>query len=289
MPNNEENKIINENIESKELNQNPTEIAAIREQSLSLEATENNEAASSSSTKRSSTKIQKNTRMTAQALAATAVIGIASLVIISTSGLINISMDGAINEIVYQDNGVRYNITVDNVNKDNDLFFEVYSDNKVVATYNIDFEHKNSFAGDLEGYISISDLNIEERLNTIDKLTYDFHLCGDTGLVNRTYDSWTLEVSKFESEFNGVNYQCDCSNSGCFLFTFDFVDDYNIFTDFEATLTDSQANTRKCIFTDNLHQQQKIPVFDFAGGECEFVVTYMKNDELVKLSYNVEI
>ncbi len=210
-------------------------------------------------------------------VAATAVVGLVGIGVIASSGLINLTMDGEINEISYVDNKLVYDVNVKDVNKDNSIYFEIYDDNKSIMKYNIIENVK--FDGNKKGEFSLEELDIL-NMDLSEPVSYKIRLKGDTGLIDRTYDSWILELSGVESEFNNVNLICDCKNSGYLLIDLDFKDDYGVFSNFSATLTDSAGTIREVEFTSNLHETQKVFVLDMAGGEATFVLNYWQNDTL---------
>lgn len=71
----------------------------------------------------------------------------------------------------------------------------------------------------------------------------------------------TLSIEDYRlSRFNGCKTECRCHIDGYFYFTMDFVDNIGSFTDFEATLTDTNNNVSNCEFNYDLHAEQKISV-----------------------------
>lgn len=220
-----------------------------------------------------------------------AVVGVASLIVIGTSGLVNINMDGHIESLIFQDNQILYEVNVEDVEQDNTMYFEIYEGNSsnVSLTKEILSDVKNSYSGIVKGSFSIDELKIEEKLKSVELMEYTFRLCGNTGLVNRTYDSYKLEVKSFTSVFNSVSYRSDYANSGKFKFIMDFTDDYQIFTDFEAYIRDINGKINKCTFTDNLHEEQSISIIDLDGGEAYFELSYYVDGKKETYGYDVLI
>lgn len=220
-----------------------------------------------------------------------AVVGVASLIVIGTSGLVNINMDGKIEKLEFQDNHIVYEVNVSDVEKGNTMYFEIYEGtaSNALTTKEIITDVEETINGPYSGILDTLDLNIEEKLKTKDSVSFTFRLCGNTGLVNRTYDSMILEVNQYESVFRSVSYMSDFENSGCFLFEMDFQDDYGIFTDFDAFIKDSDGVISKCSFTDNLHDQQRISIIHLAGGEAYFELSFNSNGTKETYSYVVQI
>ena len=283
----EENRDISEQGNSNEYNRQAKEYPVDKEMYEAPEMKEQSEAGTLNS--KLVERSKKPKRLQQEAIAASAVISLASFAVIASSGLINVTMNGQINELTYQDNQLMYNITVEDVNEDNSLFFEVSEGSKVLMTYTIELENTSTYDGDLTGSFSLDELKLSERMEDKDKLSFDVHLCGDTGLVNRTYDSRVVEVEALVSEFTSIEYGCDCANSGCFLFQMYYQDDYGIITDFQASITDNQGVKKDCIFTGNKHDEQSIFVLDLAGGDAVFELSYKIDGELKTISESVKI
>jgi len=284
----ENNKEASEYSSTKEYNKDPKEEVFASELSLSKEVSDD---AEEYKTKEKINKIKQEARVGGKFATGAAVIGVASLIVIGTSGLVNIDMDGKIESLLFQDNKIVYDVNVSDVEKGNTMYFEIYEGkaSKPLTTKEILSDVKESLNGEVKGTFDIDDLNIEEKLKEVDSLTYTFHLCGNTGLVNRTYDSYVLEINQYKSEFRSISYKNDYSGSGYFLFWLDFDDDYQIFTDFTAFIVDSAGVRRDCLFTDNLHEEQKIFILDLAAGPAHFEVAFKNNKEDYVASYDITI
>lgn len=282
---NENNKSASEYSSAKEFNKDPKEDHLVSEVSIPKELSGDGEEFS---TRQKINKIKSEAKTGGKFATGAAVVGVASLIVIGTSGLVNMNMDGKIESLLFQDNKIVYDVNVSDVEKGNTMFFEIYEGkaSKPLTTKEILGDVKESLNGQVKGMFDIDDLNIGEKLKEVDSLTYTFHLCGNTGLVNRTYDSYVLEINQYKSEFRSISYKSDYSNSGNFLFWLDFQDDYQIFTDFEAFLVDSEGVRRDCIFTDNLHEQQSIFILDLAAGPAHFEVSFKINQEEQVISYD---
>jgi hypothetical protein len=126
-----------------------------------------------------------------------AVVGVASLIVIGTSGLVNINMDGRIEKLEFQDNHIVYEVNVSDVEKGNTMYFEIYEGTapNALTTKEIITHVEETINVPYSGILDTLDLNIEEKLKTKDSVSFTFRLCGNTGLVNRTYDSMILEVN----------------------------------------------------------------------------------------------
>ena len=198
---------------------------------------------------------------TSTAIAATAVVAIVSYSVISSSGLINLTMDAKINSVEFVDDGLDYDINVIDVKISNKIYFSILYNDEQVMKYDVDIKNNDTYSGALTGHFSFSDIDLEKELDDADgNLEYTVRLCGNTGLVDRTYDSWIVEIDSLESEFKSVTYEYQYDTTGYFVFQMDYVDNYSQFSDFMATLSDSSGHVSYCKFTNNYHDEQKISV-----------------------------
>ena len=284
----EDNHISPEMKDSKEYNRNPKEEYVTKEFIASSEVDSNQKEYSSQARVE---RIKRDAQMGGKLATGAAVVGVASLVVIGTSGLVNINMDGHIESLIFQDNKIVYDVSVSDVEKGNTMYFEIYEgkSSKVSLTKEILTDVKEPLTGKISGAFEVDELKIGDKLKTEESLSYTFHLCGNTGLVNRTYHSFVLEINSFESIFRSVSYRSDYANSGTFKFLMDFSDDYGIFTDFEASLKDSDGKIKKCVFTDNLHDEQSISILDMAGGDAYFELSFNSNGTKETYGYEVLI
>ena len=249
----EENKLNNEVSDSNETNKdgaNPN-VSEVEKQIEVTESSEYNEG-----TKGRATAVKATT-----AVAATAVVAFLSYSVISSSGLINISMDAKINSIEFVDDGLDYDINVSEVKTSNEIYFSILYNDESVMKYKVDIDSDDTYSGELTGHFAFSDINLEEQLDAANgNLEYTVRLCGNTGLIDRTYDSWVVEISDLVSEFNSVTYEYQYNTSGYFVFQMDYVDNYGQFSGFMASLSVSNGHVSYCSFTNNYHDEQKISV-----------------------------
>ena len=273
---------------SKEYNKDPKEEKFAKEFIGTSEVDEKN---MEYSTAKKVERIKRDAAQGGKLATGAAVVGVASLIVIGTSGLVNINMDGKIESLTFVDNQIIYEVDVSDVEKGNTMYFEIYEgkSSKVSLTKEILRDVKESLTGKISGSFGVSELNIGEKLKTEESLSYTFHLCGNTGLVNRTYHSFVLEINSFESIFKSISYRSDYANTGTFKFLMDFKDDYGIFTDFNAYIKDADGKIRNCDFTDNLHEEQSILILDMAGGEAYFEVSFNSNGTKETYGYYVLI
>lgn len=273
---------------SKEFNRDPKEEIFAKEYISGAEMDESNKEYA---TKVKVERIKKDAAAGGKLATGAAVVGVASLIVIGTSGLVNINMDGKIENLLFQDNHVVYEVNVSDMEKGNTMYFEIYEGtaSNAISTKEIISDVTEPLTDVVSGVLDVDDLNIQEKLKTEDSLKYTFRLCGNTGLVNRTYDSWILEINEYESIFRTVSYMSDYGNSGTFVFEMDFSDDYGIFTDFEAYIKDSEGTVRYCTFKENLHEQQSIFILDLAGGEAYFELSFNSNGTKETYGYKVLI
>ena len=77
------------------------------------------------------------------------------------------------------------------------MYFEIYEgkSSKVSLTKEILTDVKEPLTGKISGAFEVDELKIGDKLKTEESLSYTFHLCGNTGLVNRTYHSFVLEIN----------------------------------------------------------------------------------------------
>ena len=97
--------------------------------------------------------------------------------------------------------------------------------------------------------------------------------------IRDSFDRYRLEISSLTSVFNLVTHRCNCSEDGYYYFKMDFVDDYGLFTDFNAYIIDAGGNEFKCELSDNLHEEQKIYVRTARGGKGKLIIEYLANGE----------
>ena len=249
----EDNKLNEESSNSKETNKDAA-TPEVLEVEKTLEVTETSEYN------------EKNNGITravkaSTAIAATAVVAFVSYSVISSSGLINLTMDAKINSVEFVDDGLDYDINVIDVKISNKIYFSILYNDEQVMKYDVDIKNNDTYSGALTGHFSFSDIDLEKELDDADgNLEYTVRLCGNTGLVDRTYDSWIVEIDSLESEFKSVTYEYQYDTTGYFVFQMDYVDNYSQFSDFMATLSDSSGHVSYCKFTNNYHDEQKISV-----------------------------
>lgn len=84
------------------------------------------------------------------------------------------------------------------------------------------------------------------------------------------------------SEFRSLTSKCMCGIDGYFHFTMDFIDEKGCYSDFAASLTDAFGNTSQCVFSDDLHAEQRIDVAlsgNLLGSTATFVLTCTYTDD----------
>ncbi|MCR5112581.1 MAG: hypothetical protein K6A63_01440 [Acholeplasmatales bacterium] len=213
-------------------------------------------------------------------IAATAVVAFVSYSVISSSGLINLSMDAKINSVEFVDDGLDYDINVSEVKVSNEIYFSILYNDESVMKYTVDIDNDNTYTGQLTGHFALSDIDIASDLELANgPIEYTVRLCGNTGLVDRTYDSWIVEVSGLVSEFYSVTYEYQYDTTGYFVFQMDYIDNLGQFTDFKATLTDTNNAVSECTFTENFHDEQKISVLGLAS-EVTFTISANINNKV---------
>jgi len=83
-----------------------------------------------------------------------------------------------------------------------------------------------------------------------------------------------------QTKLISVDRACACSVDGTFHFTIDFVDENGWWSDFEATLTDTEGNVSECVFTNDLKGLQTIEVSDsdLKGMVATFRITCLSRE-----------
>lgn len=140
--------------------------------------------------------------------------------------------------------------------------------------------------------------NLKPNMDYTITITYDDFLTKTTAYKGVITTLSTKEYITDPSTFK-LEYLCQCGVDGYFYFTMDFRDDYEYWSGFEATLTDSSGNVSACVFTSDLYEVQRIAIVnydlkgnDLIGEEATLLITCNtkeKDERLVLYNEKVEI
>lgn len=130
-------------------------------------------------------------------------------------------------------------------------------------------------------------------------MRYTVAVVKPSALGEMTVDQRTVETSATPpvTEWLGIEHECTCNVDGYFHFTMDFRDENNWWSDFRATLTDAEGHVSECVFTGDLHGDQRIDVAiraGLTGSTVTFTVTCRTSDpsapgELILYTAQVKI
>lgn len=219
------------------------------------------------------------------------------LVLIGVTNLVNVRMKAEFADVTYQDGQITYSINVEQMTEKENLTLYPSLDKFELDPIELVDEDDD---GIIKGIINVDKKYIEEKLNSNDNVLVEYvlDLKGVVGLdVERAFDSYVVQIEKFTSVFNGVDCWCNCGVDGYYYFQLDFVDDHQMFTNFEAWIVDDFGNRSDCVFSDNLHEAQKIFVLDLQGSHgtlfikynADGIETYVGNNDPTVSSNGIEI
>ncbi len=91
-------------------------------------------------------------------------------------------------------------------------------------------------------------------------MRYTVAVVRPSALGDLTVDERAVETSLTPpvTQWLGIEHECTCNVDGYFHFTMDFRDENDRWSDFRATLTDTEGHVSECVFTDDLHGDRKI-------------------------------
>jgi len=114
-----------------------------------------------------------------------------------------------------------------------------------------------------ENGVAVQEFSFEE-LGLAPNMSYTLAVKnGTTVLAQKTFHT----AIKYVTEFRSVTSECWCSKDRTFHFQMDFIDENNYFSEFQASLTDSEGNVSYCEFEGELTDSQRIWVLDETTGE----------------------
>jgi len=229
---------------------------------------------------------KKKTNLSFMSMGTVAVI---SSALIGITSLINVAMTASFTEVKNEDSKIQYSVETENFTDEESLSIYLLEDGKQIQIIELKDEDKD---GIIQGEIPLDGASVAEKVSKsgTGKLSYRLTLKGVVGLeVEREFDSYLVEIQNVNSKFNKVEGECFCSRDGTYHFTMDFEDDMGIFTDFKAEIKDTFGNASQCIFTDNLHELQKINVCDLKGSTATLIITFMAKGELQTVTLDITI
>lgn len=195
-------------------------------------------------------------------------------VLVGMTSYVNVKMSADFSDVKYEDGKIVYAINVQDMTEDETLTIYPYRDNGALDAISVRDEDGD---GLIEGVIELDKEYIRTRLDSSDNVTvnYVLELKGVVGLnIERSFDRWVVRIDKMTSKFEDVESWCTCSEDGCYNFQMNFEDDNDLFTNFEAWITDDFGNESHCSFTENLHDVQKIYVLDLQGAHGFLHIRY---------------
>ena len=272
--NDEMNKRVNEIINSNELNGNGVNSELnnfnlnnenVSEEILSAEQNDNGVTEGSGS--EANSDLSNVTRLAsasssaiagAATAAATAVAAIVGAIAFFNADLVNTAdVNLNVNSIQVLDTSLSYDI---DASCNEPLVLSVYND---FYSYSITLEN-----GKNEGVVD----GLTESMNYTFVITYKGLMSDAVAYQNNIKTLAPIRVT----EFYEVAWECRCAVDGYFHFLMSFDDDFGYWSNFTATLTDDFEHISYCTFTDDLHEEQKIPVVNYDGEGNELLGTHAK-------------
>jgi len=274
--------IQNDNISLSEINNIPDNDAILVNQEAS-------ETQSDLEVNENPTEVKKNKKSRSMSVLSVGTIGIISTLLIGITNLINVSLNASFNDVIYQDGSIQYSLNVENLTDKETVSIYLLENGELKEIYEIKDEDGD---GLVEGAIELDGNYINEQiaLSPTSSIAYRLTIKGMVGLdVEREFDSYLVEINGVASIFNNVYGECFCSRDGTYHFDMDFIDDLGIFKDFEAEIKDEYNNVSKCIFTDNLHETQKIDVCNLKGTKATLTIRYVANGEKQTITIDITL
>ena len=211
-----------------------------------------------------------------------ATIGAVAVGITST---MNVQFNAEFESVDYVDSTIVCKVNVSNMEEDNTLTLYLLEGSSVIQTANITDDDQD---GKIEYTFQLDKDYLKEQFSGTGEheLRYRVDLKGVPGLdVERAFDSYVVQIDKMTSEFGSVESWCNCKVDGYFYFQMNFSDDYNLFTDFEASITDAFGNISYCTFTEDLHAPQRIPVLSLRGSSGTLKISYSSDGGSTPTTY----
>lgn len=112
-------------------------------------------------------------------------------------------------------------------------------------------------------------------------MSYSLKVVGKSGVISldMAQKSVTTDTVAPVTKLYSVESECTCNVDGYFHFTMHFMDENGWWSDFEATLTDRYGTVSECVFTEDVHGEQRIEVgSDFKGNTATLVITCLSTE-----------
>ena len=282
-----ENKVVNENVfavENKSVIENVNAKENIEFDGKSYKKTDRNKA-----------------RNKAMSVLTTSLVGVVGLVVAGLTNMINVKLKAKFDEVEYRDGKIAFSINVSNLTEKE--YIVVYPERDTTKVEECKYYLDDSKDGVISGSFDVDTDYIEKQLATGDNVTvmYVLNLRGLVGLdVERLFDRYVVKIDKMTSRFDDVEGYCNCGVDGYYYFKMNFEDDGGLFSNFEAYIIDdfydaNDASGEKekhiayCMFSDNLHEYQKIFVDNLKGSSGKLVIKYNKDGETDKIVVETKV
>lgn len=280
---NEENKTILENeVQSENVVQQENQVVAETQTVNEYSAVpENSNDVISENKPRGKSKSQFVTGLS------TSIVTVVAAALVGITTLLNVSMNAEFTpDTTYADGNIKYVVNVENMTEKETLKTYLYEGDTLIDTIELVDEDGD---GVITGAIPVDTEAITQKLAEGDnvRIQYRLTLAGIVGLdVERTFDSYVINIDKFESSIEDVEMWCSCQVNGYYNFKINFSDPLGKFTDFEAYIEDGEGNIATCEFTDDLHEAQKIFVNQLQTAKCKLFIKYKENGVETFIQFN---
>lgn len=224
--------------------------------------------------KKSPTKLNEKKKQHALSVLSGGLAATVGAVVCGMTSYVNVKMSADFSDVKYEDGKIVYAINVQDMTEDETLTIYPFRDNDSMDSINVVDEDGD---GVIEGVIELDKEYIQNKLNSNDNVTIDYvlELKGIVGLnIERSFDRWVIRIDKMTSKFENVEGYCTCTIDGNYTFLMNFEDDNELFSNFEAWITDDFGHESYCTFTENLHEEQKIYVLDLQGSHGYLHIRY---------------
>lgn len=222
-------------------------------------------------------KINQDKKKKTMAIMTGSLTAVVAGVVIGMTSYINVRMGANFNNYVYADSTITYQIQEHDMSEKESLKVYIYEENQLLKDEIAEYKVSDFTEGEISLIRPVDPERIKELINNAPDKTvyYRFELMGVVGLnVERKFDSFTVKINEVKSEFNGVDCWCTCGVDHCYNFKMNFVDDYNLFHDFDAYIVDSFGNKSYCLWENDIHSPQKISVYDLVGSKATIYISY---------------
>lgn len=216
---------------------------------------------------------------------ATSVVAAVAAVVVGVVSLLNVGLNAKFSsETTYRDGWIYYVVQVENWDEESRLRICINED-EYFELWDEDGD------GLIEGEIPLDVEAIQHQMEGKDnvRVQYRLDLKADVGLdLERTYDSYVVQLDKFTSSIQDVDMWCTCQEDGYYNFQIHYDDPLGKFSGFEAYIEDGNGNIAYCEFTENPHDAQHIFVNQLEGSRCRLFIRYFENGEETFIRFDNE-